>query len=60
MTSHATSSAEHLFLYRNPQRLHLAVHVAALQAQDFGGAADAALIFVELLQDVVALVGARA
>ena len=44
-------------LYRNPQSLHLAIQVAALQAQDFGGAADVAVILVELFQDVVTLVG---
>jgi len=44
----------------NSERLHLAVEVAALQAQNLGRAADVALVFFELAQDVVALIsGAR-
>jgi len=44
----------------NSQRLHLAVEVAALQAQNLGRAADVALVFFELAQDIVALIsGAR-
>src|ERR1019366_7246672 len=42
-------------LGRDPQRLHLAVQVRALQAQHVGGAGDVALGLVELLEDVVAL-----
>jgi len=42
------------------QGLHLPVQVTSLQPEHFGRAADVAVVFVELLQDVIALVrGAR-
>jgi ABC-type spermidine/putrescine transport system permease subunit II len=42
--------------YRNPQRLHLPIQMAALQPQDLGGPRHVAVVFVQLLQNVVALV----
>ncbi|SRR5678815_5077234 len=46
-----------LFFCCDSESLHLAVEVAAFKAQDLSGPAYVAVIFVQLLQDVVALVG---
>ena len=46
-----------LFLRPDPQRLHFAIEVAALQAEQFGGAGDVAVGLFELLEDVLALGG---
>src|SRR5665213_1523892 len=46
-----------LFLERDAEGLHLAVEMAALQAQHFGGAGYVAFGFFELLQNVIALGG---
>src|SRR5438270_12849684 len=46
-----------LLFRRDSQSLHLPVKVAALQAQHLGGAADVAMVLVERLEDVVALIG---
>src|ERR1035437_2469777 len=46
-----------LLFHGNSQRLHLAIHVAAFQAQHLGCPADAAMVLFQLLQDVVAFVG---
>src|SRR5437762_287196 len=35
------------------ERFHFAVEVAALEAQDFGGAADVAVVFFESAEDIV-------
>jgi len=43
--------------YHDAERLHLAIKVAAFESQDFGGAADVALLLVQRAKDVVALVG---
>src|SRR5690348_8984102 len=53
-TAHSRSR---LLFYRNPQRFHLAVEVAALQTQNLGGAAHVAVVLIQFLEDVVALVG---
>src|SRR6266404_3592841 len=47
--------ADSLFC-RNPQTLHLAIQVAALETEHFRGAADVAMILVQLLENVVALI----
>ena len=41
----------------NAQGLHLPVEVAAFQAEHLGCAGHVAVVFIEFLQDVVALVG---
>jgi len=48
-----------LFLlpHRNPQRFHFPVEVAALQPEQFGGAAHVIAGFLDLLEDELALVG---
>src|ERR1039457_5395637 len=44
-----------LFLRPDAQRLHLAIQIAPLQAQQFGGARDVPVRLFELLENVVAL-----
>ena len=48
---------DELFLDADAEGFHFAVEVGAFEAEGFGGAADVAVALVELLQDVVALVG---
>jgi hypothetical protein len=45
-----------LLLYGDSQRLHLAIKVGALEPENLGRAADIAVVFVQFLEDVVALV----
>src|SRR5260370_6282401 len=45
-----------LLFCRNPQTLHLAIQVAALQAEHLCRAADVAMILVQLFENVVALI----
>src|ERR1041385_8653417 len=54
---HYDFSSASLLLHRNSQRLHLAVQMAALQPQDFRRARDIAMVLIQLLQDVIALIG---
>ena len=53
----ATSSALALFAHCDAQRLHLAVEMAALQAQHFRRMADVVAGLFNLLLNVFALVG---
>src|SRR5271166_2922414 len=46
-----------LLLCRNPQTFHLAIQVAALEAEHFRGAAYVAVILVQFFEDVVAFIG---
>src|SRR5437879_9328700 len=46
-----------LLFGRNSQAFHLAIQMAALQAQHFGRAADIAVILVQLFEDVVTFIG---
>ena len=45
------------FLRRDSQSFHLAIEVAALEAQHFRGAAHVTVILVQLLEDVIPLIG---
>src|SRR5450755_2625067 len=56
-TRRMVHAATRLLLGRDPQRLHLPIKMAALQAQHFGGAGYVAVVLVEGFEDVVALVG---
>ena len=47
----------HLLSDRDAQRLHLAIEMAAFEAQQFGGAADVVARLFNLLLNVLALVG---
>src|SRR5689334_8012739 len=51
------TGTENLFFDWNAEGLHFAVEMRALQAKDFGGAADVAMVLVEGLEDVIAFVG---
>src|ERR1035437_8144105 len=54
------ANSQPLLFHGNSQRLHLTIHVAALQTQHLGRPADTAMIFIQLLQDVVSFIsGAR-
>src|SRR5580693_3553323 len=55
-TCTAKAAAE-LFLRRDTQRLHLAIKIAALQAQQFRGFRDIAFGLIQRFQDVFALGG---
>src|ERR1700689_3000805 len=46
-----------LLFRRYPQRFHFPVKMAALQAEDLGGAAYVAVVLVKRFKDVIALVG---
>ena len=49
--------ADTLLCGADSQRFHLAIKVAAFEAQRFSGAADVALVFLEFVKDVVTLIG---
>src|SRR5690348_4910379 len=57
MPRYEASQSLVLLLLRNSQRLHLAVKMAALQAQYLGGAAHVAVVLIEFFEDVITLVG---
>ena len=46
-----------LLAYSDAQSLHLSIEVAAFEAEKFGGAAHVVASFLDLLEDVVALIG---
>src|SRR5579864_661106 len=52
-----TIISERLLFWTDSERFHLSVKIAALQAQQLGGAGDIAVGFFQLLQDVLALHG---
>src|SRR5205814_10645807 len=45
-----------LFLHRDTQGTHLAIHVAAFQAQRLCCAADVAVVFIQLFENVITLI----
>src|SRR3954466_2609091 len=51
------TSVRPLLLHRNPQRFHLAIQMAALQAQHLRCPRDVAVALIQFFQDVIALIG---
>jgi len=54
---HRDEWAAQLLAHADPQRFHLAVEMAAFEAEQLGGVADVVAGFFNLLEDVFALVG---
>src|ERR1041385_3000807 len=52
----SSGSSKQLFLNRYSQRLHFPIKMTSFEAKHFRRAADVAVVFVEFLEDIVALI----